>query len=108
MASAAQETHEEQRDSGAQKKTDVPFRERAARFRHEHPRAVIGILAALVVLATAAIAFFLYERTFVSTDDAEVDGNISSIGARVSGVVTRVYVEDNQHVSAGDPIADLD
>lgn len=102
------EEHDEERDSGAQKKAELPFRVRARRWRQAHPRALVGIIAGIAVLAMAGIAFFLYERTFVSTDDAEIDGNISAIGARVSGVVIHVYVEDNQYVHAGDPIADLD
>jgi len=100
--------HEDKRDSGAQKKKELPLRERAKRWREAHPRALVGILVGIALLATAGIAFVLYERTFVSTDDAEIDGNISAIGARVSGVVTRVYVEDNLYVRVGDPIADLD
>jgi membrane fusion protein (multidrug efflux system) len=49
-----------------------------------------------------------YLGSFVTTDDAQVDGNISSIGARIAGTVVAVHVEDNDRVRVGDPLVELD
>ena len=55
-------------------------------------RLVIAVVAAVVVLG--ALVYYLYGRRFEDTDDAEVDANISSIGSRVGGTVTRVNVAE--------------
>jgi membrane fusion protein (multidrug efflux system) len=69
-------------------------------------RLVIAVAAAVVVLG--GLVYYLYGRRFEDTDDAEVDANISSIGSRVGGTVTRVNVAENQRVHAGDVIAEID
>jgi membrane fusion protein, multidrug efflux system len=66
------------------------------------------VAAVAVVVAVAGLGYYLYGRRFESTDDAEVDADISNIGARVSGTVTRVNIAENQRVRAGDVIAEID
>ncbi len=65
--------------------------------------AVIGC-----VILVAAIGFWLYARTYESTDDAQVDGHLNGVTARIDGVVKAVYVEENQSVKAGDVLVELD
>src|SRR5260370_27722152 len=43
-----------------------------------------------------------------STDDAQVEGRVISVSARVPGQVIRVHIEDNQRVEAGDVLLELD
>lgn len=62
----------------------------------------------VVLLASAATGWFLYSRTYESTDDAQVDGHLNVISARVGGTAARVYVSDNQTVEAGQALVDLD
>jgi membrane fusion protein, multidrug efflux system len=67
------------------------------------------LLAALA--ATAAIVaggWYLLTRGTESTDDAQVEGRLLNVSARVSGQVLRVHVEDNQRVEAGDLLVELD
>jgi membrane fusion protein (multidrug efflux system) len=45
---------------------------------------------------------------YVETDNAYVTGHVHPVSARIAGVVTRVLVDDNQVVKAGDTIAELD
>src|SRR5262249_20903008 len=54
------------------------------------------------------LSYYAYDRRFEDTDDAQVDGNISSVSARVTGTITAVYVEDNMPVKAGDELAEID
>jgi membrane fusion protein, multidrug efflux system len=42
------------------------------------------------------------------TDDAQVNGHLIQVSARIAGQVLKVDVEENQVVKAGDPIAELD
>ena len=64
--------------------------------------------AVLLVLGVAGLLYWLHERDFESTDDAQVDAHLNPISARIDGTITRVYVDDNQTVKAGDPLVDLD
>lgn len=67
------------------------------------------VAAGLVILALAfGIPYFVHFLSHESTDDAFIDGNIVAISPRVAGHVTRVYVEDNQKVRAGDLMVELD
>lgn len=79
--------------------TSVPKEKSNRRF------IVIGVVLLLVLAA----AFFYWRSTFtVDTDDAEVDGNLDQISARIAGNITKVYIEDNQKVKAGELLAEID
>lgn len=71
---------------------------------------VFPIILGLVLVG--ALAFTVKEYVFLQsheeTDDAQVDGDISPVIARVSGYVTKINFVDNQHVSAGDTLVILD
>ena len=68
----------------------------------------IIVAVALSVAAIAAIAYWLYARGFEDTDDAQIDGNLSNVSSRTAGTVSSVHVVENQHVSQGDLLAELD
>jgi membrane fusion protein (multidrug efflux system) len=71
---------------------------------------VFPIILGLVLVG--ALIFTVKEYVFLQsheeTDDAQVDGDISPIIARVSGYVTKINFVDNQHVNAGDTLVILD
>jgi membrane fusion protein (multidrug efflux system) len=68
-------------------------------------RAII-VVALLAVVGAAAWYFMTRNRE--STDDAQVDGHVVPIAARVGGAVTRVAVTDNQEVEAGAVLVEID
>ncbi|HLI83054.1 MAG TPA: HlyD family secretion protein [Bryobacteraceae bacterium] len=49
-----------------------------------------------------------YLGTYESTDDAQVDGHILAVSARISGHVADVPVEDARYVNAGDVLLRID
>jgi membrane fusion protein (multidrug efflux system) len=66
-------------------------------------------LAFIVLIVVAAVAVYFWRTSGrVSTDDAQVDGHITQVSARVGGTVTKVNVKENQHVEAGDVLVELD
>ena len=71
-------------------------------------RAFLIFFAVLLILAVGGFLFWMHARQFESTDDAQVDGHLNSVSARIDGNITAVYAEDNQLVKAGDPLVDLD
>jgi len=66
------------------------------------------ILGVLATVAVAGTSYWLYQRQFEDTDDAQVDTNMSNISPRVSGTITSVRVIENQKVNAGDLLAEVD
>ena len=61
------------------------------------------------VLAVAVIAIFVWRSSGrQSTDDAQVDGHITQVAARVGGTVSKLNVQENQRVEAGAILAELD
>ena len=67
--------------------------------------AIFGMIAVVVVVGVLAWNYF---AKWESTDDAEVDGHINLISARVAGYVTKVNVDDNQAVEAGAVLVEID
>ena len=67
-------------------------------------------IAIVVVVILALVAAGLWWRSTYSesTDDAQVNGHLIQVSARIAGQVAKVYVDENQLVKAGDVIAELD
>jgi membrane fusion protein (multidrug efflux system) len=65
------------------------------------------ILGAILALA-AAIALLVYYHNRESTDDAQVDGHITPVAAKISGRVDKVLVLDNQPVGVGQLLVQID
>ena len=74
--------------------------------RRRIPVIIVGVLA--LGLAVWGLNRYLYSRHHVSTDNAQVDGHITLIAPRIAAFVTRILVDDNQHVQAGDTLVMLD
>jgi membrane fusion protein (multidrug efflux system) len=67
---------------------------------------VLGLLA--LAAAGYGVHWFLAGRFYVSTDDAYVRANNTTLGARVSGHVAAIFPADNSVVRAGDVIFKID
>ncbi len=68
----------------------------------------IGLSIGIVVLLIVGIFIFRYVTSYESTDDAQVDGHVNSISARITGHVIKLNVEDNQYVQAGTVLVEID
>jgi len=66
------------------------------------------LLAGGMVVAVAILGIWWHYQGRESTDDAQVDGHIVPIAARVGGTVLAVKVEDNQVVDAGTVLVEVD
>ena len=66
------------------------------------------VIAVVIVLALAAAGFWWYSTYSENTDDAQIEGHLIQVSARIGGQVLKVDVEENQVVKAGDVIAELD
>ena len=67
------------------------------------------IIIAVIILLVIGAGIFYWRSTFTEdTDDAQVDGDLYQVSSRITGQVVKVYVDDNQQVKVGDPIAEID
>src|SRR5271166_6834925 len=72
-------------------------------------RIVIPVAIGVVILILAiGIPYLIYASRHVSTDDAQIDGNITTIAPKVKGQVTNITVDDNSTVHKGDVLVTLD
>jgi membrane fusion protein (multidrug efflux system) len=53
-------------------------------------------------------SYFIYKDYFPSTDNAYVNANIINMIPKVSGYITHIYVQNNQHVKKGDVLLEID
>jgi membrane fusion protein (multidrug efflux system) len=66
------------------------------------------LLVAAVVVAATVVWVWLHYQYRISTDDAQVDGHIAPISAKISGSVLQVLVDNNQRVAAGAILVTID
>jgi membrane fusion protein (multidrug efflux system) len=70
---------------------------------------IIGVVIVAVAIAlTWGIKTLIYSRAHESTDNAQVDGHIVPVLAKVGGYVTAVLVQDNDSVSKGQTLVRID
>jgi len=87
-------------------KTEIPAKQFTRRPRRGPARIIVPIV--LVVLAVAGYFLWQYFGSYESTDDAQIDGHLNAISARISGQVSEVLVEDEQFVKKGDVLVKID
>jgi membrane fusion protein (multidrug efflux system) len=88
---------------------DPPDRDlRWRQFKERNPRLRMAIIIGSVALVVVVVLVWRYLGSYESTDDAQVDGHLSSVSARVAGHVQKLLVEDNQFVKAGTPLLEID
>lgn len=68
----------------------------------------VGAPTAVVLIAGGAVYYWTSARFVVSTDDAYVQADSTTVAARVSGYVSAVMIEDHQSVTAGQVLALID
>src|SRR5713101_535648 len=87
--------------------------DREARYQRRsallsNPRTKWGLIFAGLVLLVAVFFLWRYLASYESTDDAQIDGHVNSVSARVSGHVLTLNVQDNQYVEKGTVLVEID
>src|SRR3974390_810809 len=73
-----------------------------------NPRAKYILFIALLAVLVAVGWYWWDSRRWESTDDAQIDGHIYPISARVGGQVVKVNVDDGNFVHKGDVLVQID
>jgi len=66
------------------------------------------VIIGFVVFLVAGFFLWRYFNSYESTDDAQIDGHLNPVSARVGGHIEKLLVEDNQYVQAGQAVAQID
>ncbi len=100
--------NDKNKDDKHEEKPKPPLKRRVTTYVQGHRKTVLLAAAGFVVSVILAVVLLLYLSSYESTDDAQVDGHLNSISARISGTVLGVYIENNQIVTAGEVLVELD
>jgi membrane fusion protein (multidrug efflux system) len=73
-------------------------------------RSTTRIVVPIVILILLVGGYFLWKHfnAYESTDDAQIDGHINAISARINGNVIQVLTDDEKYVNAGDVLVRID
>ncbi|MGH9616726.1 MAG: HlyD family secretion protein [Acidobacteriaceae bacterium] len=66
------------------------------------------IIGAIVLVLIVIGLYWWHSTYYESTDDAQIDGNLVQISARIKGYVSQVNVEDNQRVEKDQVLVEID
>jgi len=70
---------------------------------------IVGLIILIViVVVVTGVLFWRHSRTYVFSDDAFIDVVSERVSPQISGRVLRVLVDDNQDVTAGQLLLELD
>jgi len=89
---------------------DKEDRPKASWLGIDKARRLIALVAGALALAVVSGVAWSYLASYESTDDAQVDGHLHPVSARISGTILRVNpeVEDSHYVQAGTVLAEID
>lgn len=99
------------RETATSTPAPLPASEKDLRWKQlssRSPNLRLVLIVAGIILLVVGFVLWRYFGSYESTDDAQIDGHLTSISARVSGHVLKVLVEDNQYVEAGTPLVEID
>src|SRR5437588_12789232 len=105
------ETQERPRQTEAPQNRQPALSERDMKwkeFRSRNPRFRMFLIIGVVVLLVAGFFLWRFFNSYESTDDAQIDGHMNPVSARVGGHVEKLLVNDNDYVHAGQPLVQID
>ena len=74
------------------------------------PNRVLPIILGVILVAGVifGIKEYIYYGKHIDTDDAQIDGDISPVVARVGGYVDSIFFEENTHVNKDQVLVKID
>src|SRR5512136_7676 len=75
---------------------------------HRKKRVLIPLLLLILAAALVAIYWYAYLRGYVSTDDAYIDGDQTTVSPKILGRVTTLGAEEGDSVTQGQLLVRLD
>jgi membrane fusion protein (multidrug efflux system) len=85
--------------------------EKAEKHKHQSPKkTIVRIIFFAVLIIGSGIGIIKYRdsQRYETTDDSQLETDISPVSARVSGYISKVLFADNQNVKKGDTLVMID
>ena len=101
-----EKTANRERPQSPPEDSDKSFRPRRSALRN--PRVKLALIIAGVVILVGGFLLWSYFGSYETTDDAQIDGHIISVSARIPGHVAKLNVNDNQYIEAGAVLVEID
>jgi membrane fusion protein (multidrug efflux system) len=76
--------------------------------RRWSPSRIVLALLTAAILSVGGFQLWKYVQSYQDTDDAQVDGYLDPVSARINGTISAVHVDNNQSVKAGQLLVQLD
>jgi len=86
----------------------VSRRQRARSYFERNPRAKWLLLVVVVLIAVAGYFVWRHYASQETTDDAQIQGHLIYVSAKVGGTVEKIMIKDNQYVEAGTVLVQID
>jgi membrane fusion protein (multidrug efflux system) len=96
------------RSDGGEKKPEQPEKKKKGPPWYRRPLVVGTLFLGVTAVAVGGTLWWLHSRKFEFTDDASIDVIPQIVSAQLPGRVTRVPVQNNQDVTVGTVLVDLD
>ena len=94
------------RNPPSQPDSEARYQRRSAFL--SNPRTKWGLILIGLLILIGIFFLWRYLASYESTDDAQIDGHVNSVSARVSGHVLKLNVQDNQYVEKGTVLVEID
>jgi len=85
---------------------EARYQRRKQLFGSSRAKLFLGLT--ILVLLVGGFFAWRYFMSYESTDDAQIDGHVNSVSARISGHVIKLNVDDNQYVEKGTVLVEID
>ncbi len=92
--------------AGAPPAPTIPVDQAKPKKRSPIPFIILGII--VLVATIFGYSKYSYGQSHITTDNAQVDGNISPVIPKIAGFVTDLRVKENMSVKKGDTLLKLD
>lgn len=86
----------------------VSRRQRARSYFGRNPRAKWLLLFVVVLIAVGGYFVWRHYAAQETTDDAQIQGHLIYVSAKVGGTVEKIMIKDNQYVEAGTVLVQID
>lgn len=79
-------------------------------FKKKNKKILVSAIAGTILLGAVAggTALWMHATSYEETDDAIIQGRIHQLSSRINGTVTKLNVDDNEHVKNGQILVEID